>query len=188
MDINSLLSPQESPPRNTSLQTSNAPKKRGRPAGGKRSSSGLSNEITVSSPPPDPPRSVPQPSNGQGAQERQQALSPMNVSAYASQSAANDVRASSTDSPIQFRSPFSAPQHLRASLANQRASPSPQIESLAGESGPAVMLRLYTDSDRPFFQSTSPFWTTQSQPSTGQRCTALVFSVSRNLDMARLLY
>ena len=142
MDINSLLSPQDAPPRPAPPSANPAPKKRGRPAGGKRTSSALSQEITISPDPPEhphepprePPRSAPRLSHEAVAQAQQQALRPSLPSAY---SFTSDVRTpySNIDTPSsEGRSPFGTPQLNRTIAANFRPSPTPQMETLAGES------------------------------------------------------
>ncbi|KAL1310623.1 hypothetical protein AAFC00_000895 [Neodothiora populina] len=174
MDINSLLSPQESPTRPTSQpahtnqnrnqtphphhhhpsaapapapvqpppsaaaaaaatahQSSNAPLsplRRPRPGSGKRTSSTLSNEITLHSPPHDAPRSAPSLGYDSIAKAQQVVWNP----AYGSHEVRTPQGFVATPGS-EVRSPFGTPQLHRPSLqyAGGRAASSPQMETLA---------------------------------------------------------
>ena len=140
MDINSLLSPSESPVKQSSPANSPAPAptqpawprtRQPRPAGGKRTSSGLSNEISQTSPPPDAPRSTPH----LGFETIVQAQRTAFASAYNGTHDARTPRAN-LDTPMsEARSPFGTPHVQRPSLqfVSRRQSSTPQMETLAGE-------------------------------------------------------
>ncbi|KAH0288619.1 hypothetical protein M436DRAFT_60698 [Aureobasidium namibiae CBS 147.97] len=130
MDINALLSPSESPVQQQAAPQSNTaapirPRAQPRPAGGRRTASGLSNEISMTSPPPEPPRSAPAP--GQINQQQR--------NAYAS--ACNDAQdmrilRGDHDAP-ERRSSHATQQAFRPQLQyiDRRHSSTPQMETLA---------------------------------------------------------
>lgn len=144
MDINSLLSPQETPSRSSNPPPSQinpaqsnppaSPLRRARPGSGKRTGSGLSNEITVHSPPHEAPRSIPSLGYEGIAQAQQMAWNPgysANVHEVRTPQGAFVPTPNS-----EGRSPFGTPQHHRPSLqyAGGRATSSAGIETLSGES------------------------------------------------------
>lgn len=141
MDINSLLSPQDAPARNplpiqsAPLQAHALPKKRPRPLGGKRTTSALSQEITISPEPPEPPRSVPQLGPEAVAQAQQLGQRAVFSNAY---SPLSEVRTplSNIESPgSESRSPFSTPQHhLSPAFLHPRPASTPQTDNPSGES------------------------------------------------------
>jgi hypothetical protein len=129
MDINALLSPSESPVQQHASAAPVRPRTQPRPVGGRRTASGLSNEISMTSPPPEAPRSAPQ--LGQEATNQHQR------NAYASSyNGAQDMRnfRSNHDTP-ETRSPHATPaQAFRPQLQyiSRRHSSTPQMETLAG--------------------------------------------------------
>ncbi|KAH0369747.1 hypothetical protein KCU65_g3175, partial [Aureobasidium melanogenum] len=132
MDINALLSPSESPAKPQAATPSNQaatarPRAQARPAGGRRTASGLSNEISMTSPPPEPPRSAPAPGQEPVNQYQRNAY----VSAY---NGAQDMRnfRSNHEAP-DMRSSHAAPQAYRPQLqyVSGRHSSTPQMETLA---------------------------------------------------------
>lgn len=129
------------PQTNTPSQTNNAPSSpmrrpgAGRPGSGKRTSSGLSQEITLNSPPQDvQPRSHPNLGYDSIAQAQQVAFNPAYNSAYEVQTPQNFIMTPGSDG----RSPFGTPQQQnhRPSLqyAGGRNISNPQMDTLAGES------------------------------------------------------
>lgn len=139
MDINSLLSPSDAPvkPANAAQASASPRRKPARPTGGKRTSSTLSQEITLHSPPPDgPPRSVPNLGYDSIAQAQRNSLSSPSFVATA------DVRTplSNLNTPLsEMRSPFGSPQVQRPQpqYFSGRTSSNPQMETLAGEITPS---------------------------------------------------
>ncbi|KAI5258677.1 hypothetical protein E4T42_00615 [Aureobasidium subglaciale] len=131
MDINDLLSPSESPVKQqASAQSRSAspvrPRAQPRP-GGRRTASGLSNEISMTSPPSEAPRSAP--ALGQNFTNQHQR------NAYASSyNSAQDMRGfrSNLDNP-EMRGSYGASQAHRPSLqyVSGRHSSTPQMETLA---------------------------------------------------------
>lgn len=140
MDINSLLSPSDPPvkPANAAQASASPRRKPARPTGGKRTTSTLSQEITLNSPPPDgPPRSAPSLGFETIAQAQRIGLS------SASFSAASDGRTpvSNQSSPLsEMRSPFGSPQVQRPQMqyVGGRTTSNPQMEPLAGEVTPST--------------------------------------------------
>jgi hypothetical protein len=121
MDINSLLSPSESPIRQQPSANSNSSAKQRsqpRPAGSKRAASGLSNEIMA-----DAPRSVPTMAQEPIDQAQRSAFQ----SGYAS---VHEVR--TPDMP-STSSPFGTPQLQRPQLqyVSNRPSSTPHMDTLA---------------------------------------------------------
>ncbi|CAD0112857.1 unnamed protein product [Aureobasidium uvarum] len=127
MDINALLSPSESPAKQ---QPSPQPRPRvqPRPAGGRRTASGLSNEISMTSPPPEPPRSAPTLGQDSTTQHQRNAY----ASAYNGPQDMRNFR-SNHDAP-EMRNAHGAPQTYRPQLqyVSGRHSSTPQMETLAG--------------------------------------------------------
>ncbi|THV81475.1 hypothetical protein D6D29_05356 [Aureobasidium pullulans] len=133
MDINALLSPSESPVKqaaspSSSTTSTGRPRPQARPAGGRRTASGLSNEISMTSPPPEPPRSAP--TLGQESIDQAQRAY---VSTY---NGAHEMRTprSNLETPLSdMRSPFGTPQAHRPQLqyVSRRHSSTPQMETLA---------------------------------------------------------
>jgi len=133
MDINSLLSPQESSEKKASPASQPGPKKRARPHGNRRTGSGLSQEITFPSPSTNPPRSVPQHSGDAIAlAQRHQPQSNL-VSPLSSEIHMNGVAGSADCPALEIRSPRSNAQFLHPSFSTQGPTSAPQMETSGGK-------------------------------------------------------
>ncbi|KAI4730813.1 hypothetical protein E4T49_01317 [Aureobasidium sp. EXF-10728] len=126
MDINALLSPSESPAKSQPTPQSR-PRVQSRPVPGRRTASGLSNEISMTSPPPEPPRSAP--TLGQESTNQHQ-RNPY-ASAY---NGAQDMRNFRGNyDALEARNAQGAQQAYRPQLqyVSARHSSTPQMETLA---------------------------------------------------------
>lgn len=141
MDISSLLSPQDSPVRSTPPQPAanppnnapSSPLRRPRPTSGKRTTSGLSNEVKVHDPPQEqPPRSLPSLPYDTIYQAQQTQWNPAYLNG------AQDIRTpqSFAGTPASdVRSPYGTPQAQRPSVSygQGRTMSNPYMDGASGK-------------------------------------------------------
>ena len=134
MNINALLSPTESPATPEDPSSAATPPPRARPAGGKRSTSGLSQELrrspggVTSTPSSRPTSAYDSPGNPQRPFPRQSATLPAAPSFRPARQTPTSNPASALNSPTYHGHP---PSHQRP-VATHRVSSTPRMETLAG--------------------------------------------------------